>query len=844
MGLHLSGPSQYELLLVDTEDFVLTIKGNPIHPTVDALDIHHIDTGEWVRAELSIFCHQRFQAWVFDPFEEGHSRPYVSGERYFPCFYENQTYEVIIEDKTRDGLRFFHDNKYIREAVTYVGRSNVMTGNVNFRNDIGLSCLEIWQNSKRLLSVDIEVFPAKIEYRSDYFQLITEVSAELYNLAFDFLRRTYLSAQLSPGTKPSLNEFFSIIRYCFDNFYQALKRIEDYPHHVVVNERRITKPEKARRIDRSSLKWLMKKQSYLEPSTRGITVGKTTYLPAKILETRKRVDFNTFENRFVKWVIISIQNKLLHFQRVYRSTFGGSSAFDQRIVKLTDSMWNRLHRMKRFSCLGEVGDLNRIDNLFLVLQMAPGYREVYKYYLMLVKGLSLQSDIFRISIKDLSLLYEYWCFLKLHSILRDRYRLENHNLVKVNNTGLTVRLDKSKRAGIHYTNPQNQEKIVLSYNNLLNTNMPTTNQKPDNMLTLEKENGNVEYQYVFDAKYRINPAAPGSDYYTKYRKPGPQEDDINTMHRYRDAILYSRGGEIAKTVFGAYILFPYRDGEYYAGTRDGKPHSFYTSIEKVNIGGLPFLPGETGLVESLLDELILDSPESAFERVVPQAGSKAYYEQKFRPRSVLVGVVKNEKQLRANIDNGFYHIPYPLVKKTCFSIDYVALYQPATAFGGDAGIRYYGSIDEMEVVKRKNITELPKESEELYVKFKVSNWETLDAPITPAGYGVRSHLYTTLYLLEKARELPELSLRSEEETRLWTELRRLGKSIKWRAHTRQLSVGSKVNQIEFENVTIRVINERLIISNGRQSINRSLADLSSKPRAIIKTVLRLAHPAI
>jgi len=839
MGLHLSGHRQYELLLVETEEFVLTIKGKPIHPTVDALNLHRTNAGHWVRAELIISCHDDFQAWVFDPFEEGGSRLYVSGDRYFPCFYENQTYEVIIEDKTGDGLQFFHDNKYIREAVTYVGRSKVMTGNVNFRNDIGLSQLEIWDNSKRLLTVTIEVFPAKIEYRSDYFQLLTEVTTELYNLVFDFLRRTYLSVQLSPSTKPSLTEFFSIIRYCFDRLYQALKRIENYPHHVVVNERRLTKPEKARRIDRSSLKWLMKKQSYLERSRRGITVGDTTYLPIKILETRKRIDFDTFENRFVKWVVASIQNKLQHFQRVYRRTFAGSSAFDERIIEMTDSMWNRLYRMKRFSFLADVGDLNRIDNLSLVLQMAPGYREVYKYYLMLVKGLSLQSDIFRISIKDLAQLYEYWCFLKLHSILRNRYQLEKHDLIRVNNTGLTVRLDKSRRASIHYTNPRNQEKIVLSYNNLLNTKMPTTSQKPDNMLTLKKENGNVEYQYVFDAKYRLNPAVPGSDYYTKYRKPGPQEDDVNTMHRYRDAILYSQREEIARTVFGAYILFPFKDSGYYAGMTDGQPHTFYSSIEKVNIGGLPFLPGETGLVESFLDELIMDSPDSAFERAVPQAGSKLYYKQKFRPRTVLVGVVRDERQLRVNLDSHFYHIPYQWVKKTCFNVDYIALYQPVTIFGDDSGIRYYGPIDEMEVVKRKDITELPKESEKLYVKFTVSDWKTLEQPIKPAGYGVRSHIYTTLYLLKQAQELPELSLRSEEEMRLWKELRRLGKSIRWRAQNRQLSVGSKVNQIEFANVTIRVSEDRLIINNGKQSEDMSLANLSSKPRAVLKTILRL-----
>ncbi|RKO66083.1 hypothetical protein [Desulfofundulus salinus] len=251
------------------------------------------------------------------------------------------------------------------------------------------------------------------------------------------------------------------------------------------------------------------------------------------------------------------------------------------------------------------------------------------------------------------------------------------------------------------------------------------------------------------------------------------------------------------------------------------------------------------MVESFLDELIIESPDSAFERAVPQAGSKLYYKQKFRPRTVLVGVVRDERQLRVNLDNHFYHIPYQRVKRTCFNVDYIALYQPETVFGDDSGIRYYGLVDKIEVVKRKDIIELPRNSEELYVKFTVSDWKNLVQPIKAAGYGVRTHLYTTLYLLQKAQELPELSLRSEEELRLWKEIRRLGKRIKWRAQNQQLTVDSKVNEIKFDNVTIRVSEDRLIISNGQQSEDMSLTDLSSKPRAVLKTILRLAalsHP--
>ena len=52
----------------------------------------------------------------------------------------------------------------------------------------------------------------------------------------------------------------------------------------------------------------------------------------------------------------------------------------------------------------------------LVFNMASGYREIYKYYLMLQKGLSIDSNIFSLSMKELSLLYEYWCFIKIKGL--------------------------------------------------------------------------------------------------------------------------------------------------------------------------------------------------------------------------------------------------------------------------------------------------------------------------------------------------------------------------------------------------------------------------------------------
>ena len=64
------------------------------------------------------------------------------------------------------------------------------------------------------------------------------------------------------------------------------------------------------------------------------------------------------------------------------------------------------------------------------------------------------------------------------------------------------------------------------------------------MLAIEKKGKNYQYQYIFDAKYRID-FAERSHYKKKYGTPGPMEEDINTMHRYRDALVVEQDGPLS-----------------------------------------------------------------------------------------------------------------------------------------------------------------------------------------------------------------------------------------------------------------------------------------------------------
>ena len=125
------------------------------------------------------------------------------------------------------------------------------------------------------------------------------------------------------------------------------------------------------------------------------------------------------------------------------------------------------------------------QSMSLVFGMAPGYRELYKYYLMLQNGISVGGDIFRMSVRETAQLYEYWCFIKLYAILKERYELKSPDIIKVDRKGVTVDLVKGKPSKITFVNTQIDERFYLTYNPS-EAKTQTVHQRPDNVLELEK----------------------------------------------------------------------------------------------------------------------------------------------------------------------------------------------------------------------------------------------------------------------------------------------------------------------------------------------------------------------
>ena len=443
------------------------------------------------------------------------------------------------------------------------------------------------------------------------------------------------------------------------------------PHHQLQTEHEVLPWHKVKRSDNKTLRWIEKHPEYVLKTDNGIKTERA-------LAVKKYVTYDTKENRITKYMLEQTMHRLNRLKQLYLRL---GRTTDEEVIKQIDSMINGINRRINTGFMKEVDSTAAKFGMSLVFGMAPGYRELYRCYLLLQHGLSVTGSIFNISLKDLAVLYEYWCFIKLNSLMKEKYKLKSQDIIRVSGSGLIVSLDKGQRSRVVYENPKNGELITLSYNPK-EINVPTVTQRPDNVLELKKKGGQTEYEYVFDAKYKINPALPNTDYGNIYKTPGPQVEDINTMHRYRDAIVYqSDTSPYERIMFGAYVLFPYQNEQEYEN------HRFYKSIDQVNIGGLPFLPSATSLVTKMLDELISDSPDSAFERAtLPRGIESKLAKVDWSKRDVLVGTLEEKEDLYVCLDKHFFYIPASRVHEDDLPVHYVAIYETKKLFGAEAKI--------------------------------------------------------------------------------------------------------------------------------------------------------------
>ena len=191
---------------------------------------------------------------------------------------------------------------------------------------------------------------------------------------------------------------------------------------------------------------------------------------------------------------------------------------------------------------------------------------------------------------------------------------------------------------------------------------------------------------------------------------------------------------------------------------------------------------------------------------------------------VLVGTLRGPEQLDIAISHNFYHIPAIRLHSGDFPIDYIAIYQSKHKFSDNSCIRYYGEIESYSLVKRSEIAEIPRASDEMYYRFKIKEWQKLASPIqTDCDDFI--NLNTSLFLLKNARKTSELSLSSGKELILYREIEKL--------------ISGEIPKLSHNGSVLKIFDEEICItqkSSPRFSV--SLSDYNRKPLEMFRHILR------
>lgn len=624
---------------------------------------------------------------------ESNSLVLLNTDKTYPLIFENKDYFIGITFKNKALVQspyIYSKLKEVEEKFFYREELGFLAGTINFGNDLGKSNLIVRYTKENILqeiNFQFEVFPTKLNYRSDYEKIVSDIEKEYPYLVLDFLKKTYTSFKTGHSPNTDLI-WWQVFGGLYNEFIQSSKFILNKPHSRIIRQ---TKYIKADRIN----KWT---------TTLEEEYSQFKHLPNKNYRSEyKTLSTNTAENKFFKHAVSQTLRRFKKVKSFIEKRFSNSIT-DPFKVEL-NSIEKQFETISANPFFRTIDEFQGIKQESLVLQKATGYSTIYKSWIMLNSGLKFLEGIQKIELKNIADLYQIWCFLEIKNVLQNLLGKDNPDdvdLAEIQIDDFVFKIERGVKSKVSF-NKTNGEIIDLfhdfSYDTSESQNVKsfTVNQRPDIVLRITKNDLKEKYvlTYLYDAKYRL-----ASD--EKEGSPDlPTEDSINQMHRYRDAIYYVNKEKVKpeKEVIGAYILFP-GSGEI----ETIKNLDYYKSIESVNIGAFPLRPNDytnRSLLEDHLKTIIGLDTESVLNDVSPQKESTYESPNPY----VLIGFVPSENHMLCfeNSESPFYFSG--IKKPTRFGFNNLKYFAP---YIKEKGIKDYYEILSYDVINRDEINNAPK----------------------------------------------------------------------------------------------------------------------------------------
>ncbi len=448
-----------------------------------------------------------------------------------------QSVEVMLGHRPLDLSWVRHDTQYIA------------TTTLSFRQ-VGWVEIRVGEGGLR-----IKIISRKMDYETDYQMMVQDLENQVRGLTAKLI-----SSVLNPMKVTS--EPFDLWSYWLALVQQLW---DDLSHDIAVAWRTL-----APHLSDETMMVFMDRQRKLESydlkrfTQRGHT---------RIMSRVRRWDVLTPERVYLLQLLQYLHRRL---QRVFSHMEGVGQ--DRRLTAIDHQVTRLLRKlavevgMERITGEPQIPTSPRAES-------HPALRRVVHWHRLLRMGLFPDGDSYLVGPKDISLLYEYWCYLTIVRMVVEESQgeLKVSPVVSVNPVDILLSSGRDHAAEIRL--PTGQTIQVLYQRQF--QGLPTVTQQPDHVVQLQGRDSLV----VFDAKYRFELDDRVLENYGR-GSPIPPVDTINRMHQYHDAIVM-RAAPHHRLVDRAIVLFPLPN-QYVSMW---KQHRFYKSIDSVGVGALPLLPG-------------------------------------------------------------------------------------------------------------------------------------------------------------------------------------------------------------------------------------------------------------
>lgn len=739
-----------ELFRIDHEGVLLTWSGSAESVTPGTLIVRSLYGGEPV-----IHVRQSLRS---------------RGLQIGPALFEDKTYLLWVES-AKGSVEIRHRDPRITADLTVNPAGTVLYGTVRFVSAAGYSEFEVWVAGQHWLTIVVEVFPTKLDYKSDFRSMLAEVQARSAALALDLMSATYLPASLERHRRGSSGaEWMLILEAIIEELILAIREVERSPIWTLEPRGEYTRPERVQRTN-NSLQMRLVQKGLIGTSSNGLRIDPSRTIVAT--STRPRLDGP--ENRWLRQALSAVIRRLASLADY--SPVEELSRRQDHLRKHLGDVANRLRPLLSIEPLAEATGSVSMSFASLRLMSRPGYREAYRLLNLLNHGLTLEGEAVNADLKNIAALYEYWCFLSLVRLTAELLGRppEIQNVVSLQARGVRVDLARGSASKVKFRRADGLA-VELVYNRKFNASSAILfDQLPDILVSLRDSSGS-EMHLVVDAKYRLDRSLSAS----RFGIVAPPADAINALYRYRDAIVR---GSNSRCVVEAVAAYPATAQES-AGFEGS---ALCSAIEEFGVGAIPFLPGNEDWMLRWLEKALTRASWETAGRLPPHSAAQLILEEhRLASRIVFVDVIpKQDREKRLDLFlSGRHYVRMPGTASLDNSkAQRRRLLTNSVALFDGAAVSYAGDVVEVAVVKRSEI-DTPYAStmnpNALCAYYTLTNCRKLTSSI-PVEAPVSGPRWTSGLALLYARSTTELLIELEDEWRLYKALQARSIEVSLRA---------------------------------------------------------------